>query len=157
MIIELRLYPPQLRFFSSPGGVRVQGQASELEKKPQHEAFQLYDLVSHEAEMVRVLPLDELLNQEAALNWGLPLLQDVALIKIDVEGMEVEVVKGALSFIDHFKPIIWAENNAYFDSGGKDTAFLEALARVGYQCARADSAPGDVICTDASGRGHQIP
>eukprot|EP00434_Breviolum_minutum_P009162 symbB.v1.2.008073.t2/scaffold504.1/size194584/9 len=31
----------------------------------------------------------------------------------------------------------------------QDVAFLEALATVGYQCARADSAPGDVICTDA--------
>lgn len=138
--------------------MRVQGQASELEKKPQHEAFQLYDLVSHEAEMVRVVRLDDvLLDPEAALTWGLPVVQDVALMKIDVEGMEVEVVKGALNLIAAFKPIIWAENNAYFDSGGKDTAFLEALAQVGYQCARAESAPGDVICSDASGRGHQIP
>ena len=34
----------------------------------------------------------------------------------------------------------------------EDTAFLQALASVGYQCARADSAPGDVICTDAGWR-----
>ena len=71
--------------------------------------------------------------------------------------MEVAVIKGALGVIRQFRPIIWAENNAYFDSGGKDVAFLEALATVGYQCARADSAPGDVICTDAGGEGHQIP
>ena len=30
---------------------------------------------------------------------------------------------GALGLINHFRPIIWAENNAYFDSGGKARAF----------------------------------
>lgn len=37
----------------------------------------------------------------------------------------------------------------------QDIAFLEALSTVGYQCARADSAPGDVICTDAGEDLHQ--
>ncbi|CAK9106039.1 Hypothetical protein SCF082_LOCUS49397 [Durusdinium trenchii] len=123
-----------------------------------HEAFQLYDLMAQEPESVRVVRLDDLLlDGERAQSWALPLVKDVRLIKIDVEGMEVAVVQGALGLISHFRPIIWAENNAYFDSGGKDTAFLQALASVGYQCARADSAPGDVICTDAGGQGHQIP
>lgn len=155
---RMPLYPPQLRFFSSPGGVRLKGQQQELQSKHQHESFQLYDLLAQELETVRVLRLDDLLlDPEKAQSWALPLVQDVRLIKIDVEGMEVAVVQGALGVISQFRPIIWAENNAYFDSGGKDIAFLEALSTVGYQCARADSAPGDVICTDAGGRGHQIP
>ncbi|CAJ1349003.1 unnamed protein product [Effrenium voratum] len=144
------VYPPQLRFFSSPGGVRVAGQAQELSEKRQHEAFQLYDLLAQGPEAVRVVRLDDLLlDGETASRWALPQIQELRLIKIDVEGMEVAVVRGALGVISHFRPIIWAENLAYFDSGGKDTEFLQALAVVGYQCAKAESAPGDMICTDA--------
>ncbi|CAJ1420653.1 unnamed protein product [Effrenium voratum] len=152
------VYPPQLRFFSSPGGVRVAGQAQELSEKRQHEAFQLYDLLAQGPEAVRVVRLDDLLlDGETASRWALPQIQELRLIKIDVEGMEVAVVRGALGVISHFRPIIWAENLAYFDSGGKDTEFLQALAVVGYQCAKAESAPGDMICTDAGGQGHQVP
>ena len=33
--------------------------------------------------------------------------------------LHVSFVGGALGVISQFRPIIWAENNAYFDSGGK--------------------------------------
>ncbi|CAE8662336.1 unnamed protein product [Polarella glacialis] len=156
---HMQLYPPQLRFFSSPGGVHVAKQAEEVANKPQHQAFQLYDLLAQTLEGVRVVPLDELLlNAEEALWWGLPVpIQDIRLIKIDVEKMEVAVVQGAASVIRAFRPIIWAENDAYFDSGGKDTAFLQVMHDLGYGCAKTNSAPTDLICTDSSGQGHQIP
>lgn len=33
---RILLYPPQLRFFSSPGGVRIKGQQEEVQAKHQH-------------------------------------------------------------------------------------------------------------------------
>jgi len=152
----LPLLPPQLRFFSSPGGVRVAEQAGQVEGRPQHEAFQLYDLNARELENVRVERLDDLLLDEAeGLRWGLPVpLADVRLIKIDVEGMETAVMEGAVGVLSTYKPIVWSENNAYFDSNGKDTSFLQVMASVGYSCAKSPSAPTDVICTHDSGQGH---
>lgn len=55
------VYPPQLRFFSSPGGVRVGRQGEQIEQRPQQEAFQLYDLLAQEAEQV-----------PGVRRWGLP-------------------------------------------------------------------------------------
>lgn len=128
-----------------------------MQGTPQHEAFQLYDMLAHKAETVRVVRLDDLLlNVEETLRWALPTIADVRLIKIDVEDMEVAVVEGAAGIIRKFRPVIWSENTAYFDSGGKDTAFLHAMASLGYSCSKTDSAPTDLICTDASGQGHQI-
>ena len=56
---------------------------------------------------------------------GLPPIDGVRLIKIDVEGMEKEVIAGARSVVQMFKPIIWSENVAYFSSKGS----LEAVGR----------------------------
>uniref|UniRef100_A0A7S4SM33 Methyltransferase FkbM domain-containing protein n=1 Tax=Alexandrium monilatum TaxID=311494 RepID=A0A7S4SM33_9DINO len=152
------LLPPQLRFFSSPGGLHVEGQAEQVRTRPQNEVFQLYDLLASEAERVRVVRLDDLLlNPQEGEMWGLPVpIADVRLIKIDAEGMEVAIIEGAAEAIRSFRPIVWSENNAYFDSNGKDTAFLEVMAGLGYGCARVESAPGDVVCTDQSGNGHSF-
>jgi len=78
------------------------------------------------------------------------------LIKIDVEGMEKEVITGAQQTIRHFKPIIWTENVAYFSSNGQDTSLLYLMDQLEYGCAGAQNAPNDVICTDKHGRGHQV-
>lgn len=154
----LPLLPPQLRFFASPGGLHVEKQAQQVQTRPQNEVFQLYDLLAHEPERVRVVRLDDLLlNAQEGEQWGLPTpITDVRLIKIDAEGMEVAVIEGAAETIRAFRPIVWSENNAYFDSNGKDTEFLEVMAGVGYGCARAESAPGDVVCTHQSGAGHNF-
>merc|ERR1711920_922066 len=154
----LQLLPPQFRFFSSPGGVRVEKQAEQIEGKPQHESFQLYDLIASEPERVRVMRLDDLLlDEQEGVRWGLPVpLRSLRLIKIDVEGMEVAVIEGAINVLRTYRPIVWSENNAYFESNGKDVAFLQVMADVGYECARVESAPGDVLCTDQSGEGQKI-
>lgn len=153
----LPLVPPQLRFFSSPGGVHVQNQSEQIAGMRQHESFQLYDLLAREPEHVRVVRLDDLLlDAEESQWWGLPApVEDVRLLKVDVEGMEVAVMEGAAALIQAFRPIVWSENTAYFDSGGKETTFLRLMVSLGYQCARTEVAPTDMICTDASGRGHQ--
>jgi len=155
----LHLVPPQLRFFSSPGGVRVANQTGQIVGRPHHEAFQLYDLLARGEEPVRVVRLDELFlgGDEAALWWGLPVpIADMRLMKIDVEGMEAAVAAGAAATIRLFKPIIWSENNGYFESDGRDKEFLQVMANLGYGCSRAPSAPTDLICMDESGSGHRI-
>jgi len=145
--------PPQLRFFSSPGGMKLQNQQEGLK---QEEQLQLYDWDSS-PEAITVVSLDELMLQsERASLLGFPVVQDVRLIKIDVEGMEKEVIMGAQQTIRHFKPIIWTENVAYFSSNGKDTSFLQLMDELEYSCAQAQNAPNDVVCTDRHGRGHQI-
>merc|ERR1712062_953967 len=94
-------------------------------------------------------------NPQLAL-LNAPLVDDVRLIKIDVEGMEKEVITGAHQTIRRFKPIIWTENVAYFSSNGQDNSLLVLMDQLEYACAQAQNAPNDVICTDRLGRGHQI-
>jgi len=70
--------------------------------------------------------------------------------------MEKEVIAGARSVVQMFKPIIWSENVAYFSSKGQDVSFLQLMDELEYNCAGAQNAPNDIICTDRHGRGHQI-
>lgn len=146
--------PPQLRFFSSPGGMKIHGQAEGIKNE---EAMQLYDWDSS-PELITVVTLDELLVSRSltAAVLGVPPVDDVRLIKIDVEGMEKEVIAGAAQTIERFKPIIWTENVAYFSSNGQDTSFLQLMDSLEYACAQAQNAPNDVVCTDKHGRGHQV-
>ncbi len=54
-------------------------------------------------QIVQVLKLDEFLN-----------LDRCDFLKIDVESMELEVLKGGMSFLKKFNPIIWIENHDKF-------------------------------------------
>jgi len=82
-----------------------------------------------------------------------PPLPNLRLVKVDVEGMELEVIQGARRTITALLPIIWAENTAYFDR--QDMAFVAIMHEMGYACGKVESAPQDLICSDAQGRGHQ--
>jgi len=147
--------PPQLRFFSSPGGVKLQQQQQGMKTE---EAMQLYDWDA-QPERITVLPLDEVLGLVPGAGTellGLPQVDSVRLIKIDVEGMEKEVIAGARQVVQLFRPIIWTENVAYFSSNGQDTSFLQLMDELEYACAGAQNAPNDIICSDRHGRGHQI-
>ncbi len=66
------------------------------------------------------------------------------LIKIDVESMEANVIRGAVRTLSVFRPVIWTENTEYFDSG--DTSFIALLDELDYTCAKAAVAPNDLIC-----------
>jgi FkbM family methyltransferase len=148
---RVEAYQPQLRFFSSPGGVRIMNQAHGLKEQ---DLYQLYDM-DMPPEAVSLVKLDDIVF--GGSNVGImptPRVQDVRLIKIDVEGMEKEVVLGAAQVIQTYKPIIWTENVAYYESG--DTAFLSIVDQLGYACAKAQNAPNDIVCTDKFGQGHQI-
>lgn len=144
--------PPQLRFFSSPGGMKMSQQTDGMRNE---ESMQLYDWDSP-PEIITTVSLDEVLFGESHVLLGAPPVNDVRLIKIDVEGMEKEVIAGAAQVVQRFRPIIWTENVAYFSSNGQDTSLLALMEQLEYTCAKAQNAPNDVVCTDAHGRGHQI-
>ncbi|CAJ1379986.1 unnamed protein product [Effrenium voratum] len=146
---------PQFRFFSSPGGMKLNQQQQDM--KPE-EVMQMYDW-DMPPERISVVTLDELLGLVPGAGTellGLPPVDGIRLIKIDVEGMEKEVIAGARQAVQIFKPIIWSENVAYFSSKGQDVSFLQLMDELEYTCAGAQNAPNDIICTDRQGRGHQI-
>ena len=128
------LLQPNLRFFSSPGGVRVSNQSVDTQK-------QMYD-TDWGAEPVEVVRLDDVVLTSRA--------QRVDLIKIDVEGMELNVIKGAMDVIKKFSPIIWVENVAYFET--RDTTLLNFLdTNMGYLCWKSLSAGNDLVCEPKDG------
>lgn len=148
--------PPQLRFFSSPGGVKVnyaeqEGSPGAQESMHINQAVQMYDFET-DPEDILMVGLDELLSGQSDIK--LPPIDNIRLIKIDVEGMESNVIRGAMNAIYQFKPIIWSENNDYFEK--QDTTFIGILDRLEYACAKVQSAPTDLMCTDKFGRGHQF-
>ncbi|CAD7934069.1 unnamed protein product [Amoebophrya sp. A25] len=131
--------PPQLRFFSSPDA-----------NMKQEQAMQLYDY-EMEPESVMQASLDDLLSQKSV---RVPEINNLRLIKIDVEGMEGQVIMGAQRAIMHYKPIIWTENVDYFERN--DTSFLALMDQLNYACGKAQNAPNDLICTDKTGQGNQV-
>jgi hypothetical protein len=50
------------------------------------------------------------------------------LIKIDVEGMEAEVIRGAQRAISEHRPVLYVENN-----GDESVALWSALDEIGYE------------------------
>lgn len=73
---------------------------------------------AQQGDSVRLVRLDSL---------GLPACH---LIKADVEGMEVEVLRGATETIRRFTPLIYAEN----DRQDRSPALIEQLQAFGYRC-----------------------
>lgn len=150
--------PPQLRFFSSPGGVKVnyadqEGKPGAQEDGNLNQALQMYDFESDPEETL-MISLDELLTPGQS-DLKVPPIDNIKLIKIDVEGMESNLIIGAQRAIYQFKPIIWSENTDYFEKN--DGKFLDLMDKLEYTCAKAPSAPQDLVCTDKYGRGHQFP
>lgn len=73
---------------------------------------------------IEIKPLDDFLNR----------LSKLALIKVDVEGMELDVLKGANKIIDKFHPIICFEQNEWeFTKEFKETEPVEWLRAKGYR------------------------
>ena len=76
-------------------------------------------LRSQEGIPVKVFPLDQLAGE----------LPSLRLLKIDVEGMEGEVIKGASDLISRFRPCIYVEN----DRVEKSRALIEQLMAHDYR------------------------
>jgi FkbM family methyltransferase len=53
-----------------------------------------------------------------------------ALLKIDVEGMEADVVRGAAATLDRCRPLLFVEN----ERPDRSTALIELLIDLGYDC-----------------------
>ena len=132
------LLQPMLRFYSSPGGVRVNNQTGGLDDNTKN---QLYDNEWGQ-EAVDAWPLDDILTDE----WfaGKNRAPRLDLIKIDVEGLEQDVIRGARNLITRFRPVVWSENVDYFEKG--DNSFIELMAELDYSCGKAENAPNDLIC-----------
>ena len=133
---------PMLRFYSSPGGVRVNNQTTGMDDNTKN---QLYDQEWGQ-EAVDAWPMDDILTDE----WffGKNRTPRVDLIKIDVEGMEKDVIRGARRLIERFHPVVWSENVDYFEKG--DSSFIQLMSDLGYVCAKAEHAPNDLICKFSS-------
>ena len=79
--------------------------------------------IKHENKnMVNILKLDDFLN-----------LPKCNFIKIDVELMEIDVLKGGKQFIDKFKPILWLENHLNYPNDLND--YLLKQGYTPYWCA----------------------
>lgn len=68
-------------------------------------------------EQVEVIRLDDVL------------IPSCSLIKVDVEGMEQQVIEGAQGLIARFHPILYVENNG----GPKSHALVECIRGLGYE------------------------
>lgn len=137
------LLQPNLRFFSSPGGVRVNSQleVSEDTKK------QLYD-IDWGPETVDTWTLDEVVFEA---NYFSTRNRDpqIDLIKIDVEGMEISVINGSHRILKQLKPIVWVENVDFFEL--KNLDFINLMASLQYTCWKSLNAGNDLICEPLSG------
>lgn len=78
---------------------------------------------------LRVTKLDDFLDARP----GIP---DVTWLKIDVEGAELEVLRGAEKCLRMYRPRILVENHEFFKAGisGQVRQYLESL-NLGYHCA----------------------
>ena len=72
------------------------------------------------SEIINIIRLDDLLYKE---------LEKLKLIKIDIEGMELEAIKGANQIINTFRPIIYIEN----DRKDKSKQLIETIAALNYK------------------------
>jgi FkbM family methyltransferase len=62
-------------------------------------------LDSNQDERVELIPFDHFISEQN--------LERLDFVKIDVEGMEYEVIKGAVESISKYKPILWYETGSF--------------------------------------------
>ncbi|CAD7949282.1 unnamed protein product [Amoebophrya sp. A120] len=122
---HLELYQPDLTKLSVPSAMRVAEQYKVgAEAKQQHLAYQ----AEERKELVDVKTLDtaiEALRQKKLLKPD----QKINFMKIDVEFMEIAVVKGAKQLLTKDRPRIWVENEAYFDRENPDKTFVDLMEK----------------------------
>lgn len=78
-------------------------------------------------------------------------IKNVSLIKIDVEGFELNVLKGALETIKKFKPVMWIEiNKGALEANGTNANEVENLVKsLGYEIEAYPEWKGDqydILC-----------
>ena len=147
---RLYLLQPNLRYFSSPGGIRFEGQPTNTSSE---NTRQMYDL-EWGKELVDAWRLDDIIfSSSPAPAVARKKSPTIDLIKIDVEGMEQQVLKGAVRVLAELKPIVWVENVAYF--ADKDMTFLNWFQNdQQYVCYVSVNAGNDFVCEPNDGSRH---
>ena len=115
---EVAAFVPDLTSFNFPSAIRVLDQYGP--EKAIAEANLRYE---ERQEILTVRPLDHFKFDKR-----------ISLIKIDVEFMELHVVRGAHQTIQQNKPLMWVENEAYFDDPANLTFVNAMYSDLGYVC-----------------------
>lgn len=99
---------------------------------------------------VRVTRLDDFVSENE--------IEDVSLIKIDVEGFEMNVLKGAQETLSRFKPTLFVEvNNRFLTRQGSSAAeVLDFLTAHGYTIEYAENGESVNMDSDFEGRHFDI-
>merc|ERR1712217_359830 len=114
----LKIHTPDLTTWNFPSAMRVTDQYD-----PQAAVKKANLRYEEKQEKIIVRPLDSF-----EFNGR------IRLIKIDVEFMELKVVLGARETIRNHRPIMWVENEPFFDDP-PNREFVETMyAEFGYQC-----------------------
>ena len=100
--------------------------------------------------VVQAIRLDDFINQNS--------LENISLIKIDVEGFEMEVLKGASEALHRFKPVLFIEIDNAFLARQQTSAMavFDLLAAHGYKVKSADSAEELTKVSSLSGKHFDI-
>mmetsp|Transcript_23313 Transcript_23313/g.65877 ORF Transcript_23313/g.65877 Transcript_23313/m.65877 type:complete len:490 (+) Transcript_23313:47-1516(+) len=115
---EIEIHAPDLTTWNFPSAIRVDEQYDTAEAL--NKANLRYE---QKKERIYVRPLD-------SFRFG----GRVTLIKIDVEFMELQVVLGAKETIRKHQPLLWVENEPFFDDP-PDRTFVDTMAsEFGYSC-----------------------
>ena len=61
-------------------------------------------------------------------------LRRLDVLKIDVEGMEAEVLHGSAKLLTEFAPLIWMEHKPYNRECGQRCRLVQWLRQFGYLC-----------------------
>jgi FkbM family methyltransferase len=93
---------------------------------------------------VEIIRLDDFVESEK--------LKSLDLIKIDVEGFELNVLKGAQHSLRKFRPILFIEldDDNLHEQGNSAKELIEFLEREGYGCQRADNGKDLTVNDDFS-------
>jgi len=113
-----QVHTPDLTMWNFPSAMRVTGQYD-----PEDAVVKANLRYEPRRERIRIRPLDSYEFEG-----------QVRLIKIDVEFMELQVVLGGLETIRRHRPVMWVENEPFFDDP-PNREFVETMASLlAYQC-----------------------
>ena len=74
-------------------------------------------------------------------------LDRLDVVKIDVEGADFEVIKGACQTIKRFRPVIWLETHHLSRFGAAPSDVVEYLEPLGYTCTEQENERSmDMLC-----------
>lgn len=126
---DIEIHAPDLTTWNFPSAIRVDDQYD-----PDEAATQANLRYEARLEEVAVRPLDSIRFKGR-----------LRLIKIDVEFMELQVVLGARETIKRHQPIMWVENEPFFDDP-PNREFVDTMkAEFGYDCRTV--ARLELLCT----------